>query len=337
MKISLWFALSLGTLFAGCGGVARLGNSGADDGANDSGGPSTDGGISFGGGGAGTGGYRSTGGRRATGGRSAGGRFGSGGRIATGGRFFGGAGGFEADASIGGRGDGGFSTGGRTFDAGDDPLRNRVPAGKVCDRLTTIMCAGEQYCCPRNDRSIGACKQAMMNSCAPYMDGWTLNPVLGYDMDRAEAAFAEFEKRASSCDTSIMPWALSNAGFRTVARGTVEPGSSCFSYDGGGAIYLDAIAMFGSCTEPGAYACMYDTPTNWNCAPRSDVGGKCFLDINCLDGLYCEAMGSLSTCLPRKPNGATCSNLLMCESMHCDTTVGLCVPATLESVYCLGY
>jgi hypothetical protein len=336
MKESLWFALALGASFAGCGGATRLGTTGGDDGANDSGGASTDGGSRLGEGGATTGGFRSAGGRYGPGGRSAGGRFGAGGRPATGGRFFGGAGGFDADASIGGRGDGGFNTGGRVFDAGDDPLRNRVPAGKVCDRMTTIMCAGDQYCCPRNDHSLGACKQAMMNSCAPYMDPWSAHPALAYDMDRAEAAFAEFEERASACDTGIVPWVLSNAGFRGVARGTIQPGSSCFSFDGG-AVTTDSISMLGSCGVPEAYACMYESPNNWVCAPRSDSGGPCFTDMNCLDGLYCEAMGSLSKCAPRKPNGESCLNLLMCESMNCDMATSRCLPATLETAYCLAY
>jgi hypothetical protein len=337
MKESLWFALALGALFVGCGGATRLGSTGRDDGADDSGGASMDAGSLGGAGGASTGGIRYGGGRYSTGGRSAGGRFGTGGRPATGGRYFGGAGGFAPDASIGGRGDGGFSTGGRVFDAGDDPLRNRVPAGKVCDRLTTIMCAGEQYCCPRNDRSLGACKQAAMNGCTSYLDPWSANPALAYDIDRAEAAFGEFEKRASACETGIVPWVISNAGFRGVARGTIEPGSSCFTFEAGAPITTDAIALLGSCAGPESYSCMYDPPSRWMCAPRSDIGGPCFTDINCMDGLYCVTLGSLSKCAPRMPNGATCSSPLACESMNCDYTVSRCVPATLESVYCLPY
>jgi hypothetical protein len=59
--------------------------------------------------------------------------------------------------------------------------------------------------------------------------------------------------------------------------------------------------------------------------------------MNCLDGLYCEAVGSLSKCAQRKPNGEQCGDLLKCQSMNCDVATSRCIPATLETAYCLGY
>jgi hypothetical protein len=235
--------------------------------------------------------------------------------------------------------DGSAGTGGRAFDAGDDPLRNRVPAGKSADRLTTIMCAAEEHCCPKSDRSFGACKQAMMASSAA-LDRWATLPELGYDVDRAEAAFSEFEKRASVCDTDILPWVISNAGFRGVARGTVQPGASCLSSDGGTNPDSDAAtqaALLASCALPEVNACMIQSSTNWVCAPRSDSGGPCITDMNCLDGLYCQGIYRYSTCAPRVPNGETCTFQSMCESLNCDVANSRCVPGTLESVYCLPY
>src|SRR5690349_21138139 len=59
------------------------------------------------------------------------------------------------------------STGsGEAFDAGSDPNRNNVMAGQVCDRLSTIQCAGEVHCCTNPTHTYDACKQAMFSLCA---------------------------------------------------------------------------------------------------------------------------------------------------------------------------
>src|SRR5689334_19202380 len=165
MKYAHWYALALGIWWAGCGGVTRIGVTRDNGGSS---GNTMDGGDVSGSGGAGTGG------KLGTGGRASGGRFGSGGRFSAGGFSFGGRAGHvsfggrgdggvssggrrDGGVALGGRFDGGFGTGGREFDGGTDPDRNRVPAGHVCDRLTTLQCAGEQHCCPTN-RSYDTCK-----------------------------------------------------------------------------------------------------------------------------------------------------------------------------------
>jgi hypothetical protein len=333
MRASFGFALALGVLFAGCGGATRVGTSGDHGGSRESGGTSIDAAGLGGSGGAVFGGNPFTGGRRATGGRGPGGSAGPGGGPTSGGPPVGGAGGFEVDASLGGS-DGGLGAGGRFFDAGDDPLRNRVPAGQVCDRFTTIQCAAERYCCPRTDRSFDACKQGMQPSCHQFFDVWTLEPEVAYDIDRAQVAFDEFEKRASVCDLTIVPWAISNAGFRAVARGTVEPGGTCVPLDAG-PVTLQLIGRLAWCSMPESFACMAQ-PTNIAiCAPRGAAGDPCFTDANCLDDYFCDP--GQRACAPRGPDGSPCSSLLFCQSMNCDPNKNLCVPATLESVYCLAY
>lgn len=314
------WALAGGFLLA-CGGATRIGNTNDKEPRGSGGAPADDSGTP----------PPSTGGRMivgrggaiASGGRATGGFFSSGGRIATGGTI-------AIDASI----ETGGSGGARVFDAGSDPARNHVPPGHVCERLSTIQCAGEAFCCP-NPGTFDACKQGMLGACQQYMDAWSANPMAGYDLDRAFAAFTEFEKRASVCDTSLMAWALGNDGFRGVARGTVPPGERCLSIDAG-ATRLEDVALLGSCADPESYACMFsDNPARWVCTPRGATGDRCFTDMNCLEGLYCDMARPQSRCAPRKPNGAPCNWLLECESMSC--TNGLCGPATLESVYCLAY
>ncbi|HTU62522.1 MAG TPA: hypothetical protein VMF89_28875, partial [Polyangiales bacterium] len=48
------------------------------------------------------------------------------------------------------------------FDAGDDPERNKVTAAQLCERLATINCAGEAFCCDAPNRTVEACKQDLI-------------------------------------------------------------------------------------------------------------------------------------------------------------------------------
>jgi hypothetical protein len=273
----------------------------------------------------GTGGrpYPIAGGRPNSGGQSWGGTGGWGGHAATGGIAFGGA-----DAAV-------LGAGGAPFDAGSELERNRVPAGRVCDRLTTIQCAGEEHCCPRA-RSFDACKQAMANLCTRsiYLDAISADPAIGYDIDRAQAAFTEFEKRASVCDLTIVGWALSTYGFRGVGRGTIPPGGACMGVDGGGP--YDAIARVVACEKPEMYACLGAPGTPWTCSPRGITGSSCVTDMNCVDGFFCDyTVTPRAQCAQKKPNGATCLSLLDCESWSCQS--GVCTPPTAETTYCLPY
>jgi hypothetical protein len=177
----------------------------------------------------------------------------------------------------------------------------------------------------------------MQAYCYQYIDLWSVQPAVAYDIDRAQAAFDEFEKRASACDTTILAWAISDSGFRLVARGTIAPGSTCLSLDAG-SFTIERVAFIASCGVPEAYACMPNPQSNLAvCAPRGAIGDMCYTDLNCRDGLFCDFGRQPQACAPRRPNGASCSSPLACESLRCDGQNGLCVPATLESAYCLPY
>jgi hypothetical protein len=313
-----------------CGGTTRLGKTGeggaagtggtrADSGAAESGGIATTGGRRGGGSGGcvgcGTGG-RTTGGVFGSGGQTTGGVFGSGGRVVV-----------DASAS-----DAASRGGVAPFDAGSDPDRNRVLPGHVCERLTEIQCASEARCCPTTS-SRDVCMRERLARCqsARYLDLLSQSPMIAYDVDRAEAAFTEFEKRASRCDLDILQWMFSDAGFRNVTLGTIAPGGDCTPRTDGGF----PIEYLGSCAEPESYSCVNTTPTGdtWKCMPRGMIADPCYTDYNCRDGLSCQYdQQPVRMCGMRRPDGMPCVLFTQCESFFCDA--GACKPATLEKVYC---
>jgi hypothetical protein len=195
------------------------------------------------------------------------------------------------------------------------------------------MCAAVRSCCP-GAPVLDMCETQMAELCrsSAYLDLISQNPVLDYDIDRAEAAFSEYEKRASACDPEIVIWAFSDRGFRGVARGTVPPGGVCSPPPG--QVGFDNIAFMGSCSEPEFNACLGSPAVSeWTCAARAGAGGRCMTDLNGVDGFYCNGQSPTSVCAPRKPLGAPCSQLLECQSLRCDSN-GRCMSPTVATVYC---
>jgi hypothetical protein len=325
-----WFALACSPA-AGGGGDGPNGSSGS-------------GGTGVAAGGGGTGGSAMGGGSNPGGG--AGGNPGSAGNATggipngTGGNGTGGVstGGVGGQSQLGGNGGEFVGSGGKPpFDAGTDPYRNRVVGGQVCDRLSTIQCAGERACCDAPGRNFEQCKSAMAAECANeyYLDAITANPITGYDIDAAEAAFAEFENRASQCDPSIATWASSLDGLRGITKGTLGSGADC---TGSLVNVAESAAHLAACTNAATTACLPTSTFDWTCEPRSALNGPCFLDLNCQDGLYCDNLGSTPaltgrTCLQRKANGSGCVSGLECSSLTCEN--GSCTEATDQTAYCL--
>lgn len=221
------------------------------------------------------------------------------------------------------------------FDAGSDPARNAVVAGTICERLATIQCAGEAHCCAAPMRDVASCKQAQLTLCSEELlaDLIAAQPSAGFDASAAQAAFTELERLASQCDTGFASFAESLGGLRGMFEGTVEAGGSCMPSS-----VLDraaAGAALASCTDAASQACM-PSLLRWTCAPRSASGDKCFSDVNCQDGLFCdnpdlEIAGS--TCMARKPAGSPCALPNECASLTC--SAGTCVEGDVQAVYCL--
>jgi len=244
----------------------------------------------------------------------------------------------ERDAGSGSARDAGKSSAGKpsapVFDAGSDPDRNEVVAGELCDRLAVIQCAAEGACCKRPGRDFATCVDALAGACSGELlfDDIAAEPSAGFDAERARAMLDEFERRASQCDPSIASFGESQAGLRSMFRGTIEPGASCRPSN------LLNQAMIGAalsaCTMPEDQACL-PSETSWQCSARSGAGGACFTDVNCKPGYSCPNTGlglSGASCVARKADGEACAAESDCKSLYC---VGArCVPADQQLAYC---
>jgi hypothetical protein len=245
-----------------------------------------------------------------------------------------GSGGGSGDSGQGGQG----GTGGeRVFDAGSDPDRNDVTAGELCDRLSTIQCAGEAFCCDNPGRDFNACKQEMQNGCEDQLmfDAIASSEKAAFSAEHAKLAYGEIERLASECDPSVAEFGQSVDGLRGMFKGTVGPNGSCTTFN---LTRRDEVAKaLASCLDPANNSCLPESAIGWSCAPRAAAGGNCFTDVNCQEGLYCPNPNfdiAGATCTARKAVDAPCSLPNECESLFCKG--GKCVDATTQAAYCLS-
>lgn len=226
------------------------------------------------------------------------------------------------------------------FNAGTDPNRNKVRSGNICDRLSTIQCAGEACCCDRPSRDFNECKQGMMQYCREHLrlDSISSDASTGFDPVVAEQVFGEYEQMASSCDINVVSWGTSFAGLRGIIKGTIDPGLPCTPRTQWGDTLDEAgAAALVSCKDPATTACSHPAILLWTCSPRADVGGGCITDLNCVDGLYCDNPDLLvlgAVCKPRKAVGSACTLPNECQSLICRS--GKCVEVNQQNVYCLS-
>jgi len=223
----------------------------------------------------------------------------------------------------------------RVFDAGTAPDRNAVTPGQLCERLSTLQCAGEAFCCPNPTRDFAACHDKYFTGCKNDLlfDEIAMQPAAKFDAANAERVFTEIERRASQCDVGIAPYGESPEGLGSMFLGTVGAGGNCRPSN----LLQKAAsgAALVSCTERTTEACLPGT-VNWKCTPFVDAGGACFSDANCLAGLYCNNPGLALTggkCIVRKAVGASCGQPNECESLYCKG--GSCVAADVNAAYCL--
>lgn len=306
-----WLVLGALLALAGCGGSD---DDGGDNVATMTGGSAATGGTS-------------SGGTAATGGNSSGGMAVTGGTTESGGNAqTGGTGGDPADY----------------FDS-DNPERNAVTAGDICDRLATLQCAGEQNCCDDPGRDFDTCKSEALASCRndTFLDTISDDPITGFNEGLARAAMLEFENKAKDCDVTVASWGESVEGLRGIMEGTRDEGASCAGPDNG--TKADAAAALASCLDPENVACLVEVTivppsATATCKARSAAGGKCLTDINCEKGLYCPQSNYLSpapsNCEARIALDGSCKSNNECESLACKG--GKCVEATANSAYCLN-
>jgi len=225
---------------------------------------------------------------------------------------------------------------GAEADAGNRPDAARVAAADVCDRLSSIQCSGEASCCDAPGRDHAACKTAMRKVCEDELnlDEIAADSISGYNEYKAAAAFAAFESLVDDCVLDVVDWAISVDGFLGVVEGTREQGDDCAPPDLAAATVADVGAALVSCRNGASVACL-PTASGWTCQPRGEVGGQCFTDANCKDGLYCvkDLFGYDGVCAERKPEDAPCTAKNECQSYVCNQ--GVCAPVDRQAAYCL--
>jgi len=225
----------------------------------------------------------------------------------------------------------------RVFDAGSEPDRNDVMSGELCDRLSTIQCAGEAFCCDNPGRDFAACKAAMQDGCTDeaMLDAIASAEKTGFDPAHTKLAYEEIERMASVCDPQVAIFGASLEGLRGIFKGTLAPGASCTTVN---VTRRDEVAKaLASCSDPASSACMPGTPLFWTCDPRGGAGSRCFTDVNCIDGLFCDNPTfdiAGSTCMQRKDIGAACELPNECATFFCKD--GQCAEATKQAAYCLS-
>ena len=245
----------------------------------------------------------------------------------------------DSGANRGGGGAAGAGSGGAVAVTGGGTMGTSsavedVPAGTVCARLSDLQCEAEAACCKAPGRSVDTCKVAMAKKCADlHLDQVSTNPLSGYVPSTTGLAMAEFQRRAATCDPTIVTWGASVSGLRGIFPGTESQGADCTPKNLLDA--ADAAAHLLACQGPADNACLPGTV--WKCTARASVGGACFSDTNCQDGLYCDNPQTAllgATCKAAQAVGASCKAGSQCESLVCNGS--MCVPADVQSVYCLG-
>ncbi len=267
------------------------------------------------------------------GGAGVGGNAGLGGSAGVGG--FGGVagiGGVDGSSGVGGNG----SEGSQSGEGGGGGAGNRVNPDQVCQRLAEIQCAGQTRCCAdggRRHADEDACIQAQRGICEDVFKVATVgtDARTGFSADLAEHALDTFEGKAAQCALDAQSWGASAQGLLTMFAGTRNQEQSCQPTS-----ETDFAAGL-SCTA--GLTCVPSTeianvPVGWACRPRAAEGGKCFADINCVDGQHCRELNTLSTCAPTFPVGTACTRPTECASLVCRQ--GLCAEVTADNVYCLG-
>ncbi|HKP63613.1 MAG TPA: hypothetical protein VJV78_43055, partial [Polyangiales bacterium] len=228
------------------------------------------------------------------------------------------------------------------FDAGSEPNRNQIQASAVCDRLVSIQCAAEQHCCTAPGRTYDTCKRDMLTDCTnnAHLSEIAMNQVSGFSATAATAAFTKLEQLSAACDPSVSTWSIAPDGLRGILQGTVAPMGSCKpsgfpSVPGYG-------AALASCTQITTHACLFTgdgptaAPVTATCAARTGAGTTCFVDTNCMDGLYCantQMKYSSGKCAAGKADGMSCGTGAECASQTCKS--GSCTVATSQTAYCL--
>jgi hypothetical protein len=208
----------------------------------------------------------------------------------------------------------------------------------LCARFAAIQCAAEQRCCSSTARTLERCESDLIRNCTQtlYFDQIASDPKTGFDADAAERVLRDLDDRTADCDPGVLKWISSQSGLRTIFKGTLRQGESC--YPAGGATGNAGVvaAALSSCNQADGLACLPQSLLGaWTCAPKQSTGQSCLTDDNCADDGACNnfSQPALGTCVARQPLGAACTQAAECESLYCEAEV--CTEPNADFVYCI--
>jgi hypothetical protein len=211
---------------------------------------------------------------------------------------------------------------------------NRVTPGKICERLAQILCTAQTDCCTDPGQTQAACETEQTSTCGKdfMADAVAARDEAAFDAEQAHTVFNKLEELALACDPAIAQFTESEDGLRSIFKGTKNAGDACTPTDA-----LDK-PMFGaalaSCKDLHSYACLPNA-LGWTCEERGEAGARCYSDLNCVQGLYCNNPNNKITgdkCQARKAVGASCKLFNECESLYCSG--GKCVEGDAHSSFC---
>jgi hypothetical protein len=217
-----------------------------------------------------------------------------------------------------------------------DPGGGPIPATVLCARLTEIFCAAEQACCTeptRRHASAEACVAERGPDCETSLTPIFTDSRTGYSSARARERIDDLLAMTAACDPAAAAWTVTRAGLLGVMEGTVALDGNCSP------AYSGDLAPGMVCLAP--QSCLLEQVVmtfEGTCGAARGLGGDCFTDLECQDGLYCEPpnnwFGGGGSCTARLANGGSCGdNDTACLSWSCEA--GLCAVATANSTYCL--
>lgn len=220
---------------------------------------------------------------------------------------------------------------------GQEPDRNRIAAGEICERLAIIQCIAEMMCCDDPRRGLRDCLNRQQELCQEQLlaDRVSMEKTAGFDPDLAEQAFNDLEAMSRNCDPDITPFETAPDGFGQLFQGSVNPGGNCEPADAN--MLAMVHAALAACKDPINNACL-PSDNMWRCQPRGEQpAAPCFTDNNCVAGLYCDNPDPTTAdgkCHNRTANGEACEKDHECVSLACWDDV--CTPRNSQTAYCYG-
>lgn len=219
-----------------------------------------------------------------------------------------------------------LATGCTLVNAPSDHTGGEIELDQFCPIYADIVCRAHLDCCPTPMVSYDDCLSAVAGDCQEGLVPLATDPRTGYSPDAAARVVAQGSALAASCDLGIVDFFVRRDGLQGALAGTVEPGGACMDATG-----FEAPAMW-SCTDL-TQSCRPGAPS-WRCAPRSPAGEACFIDFDCQEGTYCDALviGIMGTCRPQGATAATCTKDTQCQSLICEG--GSCLARDVTNTYC---